>query len=121
MKINHKKHCLTCKTKENLHKVTRSKHADHVNQYYTCRNCARKRLKKYRKLNPEIIRKIVKRYEDKNRLKVKAWIKANNNIKVKKPCEVCGEIKVDMHHDDYTKPLLVRFLCRLHHRQLEAV
>jgi hypothetical protein len=37
-------------------------------------------------------------------------------IKVQ-PCEVCGETKVDAHHDDYSKPLEVRFLCRYHHTQ----
>jgi len=34
---------------------------------------------------------------------------------VRKPCEVCGEIKVDGHHEDYSKPLDVRWLCRVHH------
>lgn len=32
-------------------------------------------------------------------------------------CEVCGSFRVDAHHDDYTKPLEVRFFCRRHHRQ----
>jgi hypothetical protein len=34
---------------------------------------------------------------------------------VRQPCEVCGAAKVDAHHDDYSKPLDVRWLCRLHH------
>lgn len=34
---------------------------------------------------------------------------------IEKPCEICGEIKVDAHHDDYSKPLEVRFLCEKHH------
>lgn len=37
----------------------------------------------------------------------------------KQPCEVCGVIGV-AHHDDYTKPLDVRWLCARHHRQLHA-
>ncbi len=32
------------------------------------------------------------------------------------PCEVCGAEKVDAHHDDYLKPLEIRWLCRKHHR-----
>lgn len=44
----------------------------------------------------------------------------NRGKLVRQPCEVCGEIKVDAHHDDYSKPLEVRWLCRLHHRQHHA-
>jgi len=29
-------------------------------------------------------------------------------------CEVCGA-KAEMHHDDYSKPLRVRWFCRQHH------
>ncbi len=36
----------------------------------------------------------------------------------RKPCEVCGKTKVDAHHDDYTKPRDVRWLCRSHHLKL---
>lgn len=38
----------------------------------------------------------------------------------KQPCEVCGSSRVDAHHDDYTKPLEVRWLCRSHHIRLHT-
>lgn len=34
---------------------------------------------------------------------------------VRQPCEKCGALKVQAHHDDYSKPLDVRWLCIPHH------
>jgi hypothetical protein len=39
---------------------------------------------------------------------------------VRQPCEVCGNPKVDAHHDDYSRPLDVRWLCRAHHNEHHA-
>lgn len=36
------------------------------------------------------------------------------------PCEVCGADKSDAHHDDYSRPGDVRWLCRRHHREHHA-
>ena len=36
---------------------------------------------------------------------------------IPQPCEVCGD-KAQKHHDDYSKPLQVRWLCRWCHTQL---
>jgi hypothetical protein len=37
---------------------------------------------------------------------------------IKGPCEVCGTtIRVQAHHDDYTKPMDVRWLCVKHHNE----
>jgi ribosomal protein S27AE len=35
----------------------------------------------------------------------------------KQPCEVCGSTSVQAHHDDYTRPLDVRWLCVKHHNE----
>lgn len=34
----------------------------------------------------------------------------------RRPCEKCGARKAHAHHDDYDRPLAVRWLCPLHHR-----
>jgi hypothetical protein len=38
---------------------------------------------------------------------------------VRRPCEVCGSSEhVHAHHDDYSKPIEVRWLCAAHHSQV---
>jgi len=46
--------------------------------------------------------------------KVKAALKSGKLIK--HPC-FCGELKVEGHHEDYSKPLDVTWLCPLHHAE----
>lgn len=54
-------------------------------------------------------------------LKYKARTAVNNAIRdgrlKKGPCEECGCLETQAHHDDYSKPLEVRWFCFKHHRQ----
>ena len=57
-----------------------------------------------------------------NRKKVKAHSRVayalKNGIIRKLPCCICGGLKSEAHHEDYSKPLQVDWYCRLHHRQI---
>lgn len=36
---------------------------------------------------------------------------------IQEPCEECGSLDAEAHHDCYDRPMDVRWLCRLHHRR----
>ena len=36
-------------------------------------------------------------------------------------CEICGAVNAQAHHDDYSRPLDVRWLCRTHHKAHEKI
>lgn len=38
------------------------------------------------------------------------------NLLERGACEVCGSAQTDGHHDDYDRPMEVRWLCRKHHK-----
>lgn len=62
------------------------------------------------------------RYRAKNPEKVKAGQLARDAVyagKIKKqPCEICGCLDSQMHHQNYTKPFEVNWLCYKHHRDV---
>lgn len=63
-------------------------------------------------------------WQDRNKKKRKAHISVGNAVRdgrlIKQSCEVCGDQVVDAHHDDYDKPLDVRWLCHAHHNEWHA-
>jgi len=40
-------------------------------------------------------------------------------VLVRQPCERCERVDTQAHHDDYDKPLDVRWLCPPHHREAD--
>jgi len=70
---------------------------------------------KYVELNRDKIRKLTKDYRKNHPNKSKAHGKVAYAVKMgdltRGACEVCGELKAHGHHDDYSKPLDVRWLC----------
>ena len=102
----------------------------HLNK---CKNCAKKDVTKNRWDNIEDKREHdrkrgsrmpydnVKKYRKEHPDRYKANNAVNNAIRdgflFKMPCETCGNEKAVAHHDDYSKPLSVRWLCQAHHKQ----
>jgi ribosomal protein S27AE len=73
----------------------------------------------WRRENPERSAELALAWQKRNPEKRSAHIKVGNAIRsgklVKGLCEVCGSSNVHAHHDDYSKPLDVRWLCPEHH------
>ena len=64
---------------------------------------------------------VVRRMRENHPEKYKAHTRLNNAVRdgkiTRQPCEVCGTNKhVHAHHDDYSKPLDVIWLCAAHHK-----
>jgi len=76
--------------------------------------CKREDVKEYKKM---------KRNRPEEVIKTRARKKANSNIKIPKGklCEVCVKNNAsEKHHEDYSKPLEVKFLCVPCHRKLHG-
>ncbi len=109
------KHLGKCKecTKKDA-RETRKKRIDYYRAYDVERftNDPRRRAENYAKN---------KRNVAANPHKNKARVAVNNAVRdgrLKKfPCEVCGRKDSHGHHDDYGKPLEVRWLCPVHHSE----
>ena len=93
-----------------------------------CRACKGKNdiiySRKYRKEHKETIARKLKEYLKRYPKRYKAMNLANKAIRKgelkRKPCEVCGALKVHAHHEDYSQPLNVKWLCPKHHKELHC-
>lgn len=79
----------------------------------------------YQKANRGLYREALKKFNQKNPTKLRAWTLVRAALvagKLKKePCQVCGCEKVEGHHHDYSKPLEVAWLCKKHHAELHRL
>lgn len=78
--------------------------------------------RQHRKRNAEKYREY-----DRNRDALKKYARAKirnlifKGILIRQPCEKCSLPNAHAHHDDYSKPLEVRWLCPKHHREAHNV
>jgi hypothetical protein len=103
-----------------------------------CKNCVKHRVKKHRRENDSVrdydrwryhnqlnrkerMAQNTKIYRQNNPEKYKAHTMVGNAVRDKKisklPCQVCGDTKSHAHHEDYSKPLDVIWLCAKHHQR----
>ena len=101
----------------------------HLNK---CKKCAKEDSRKNRRAKIETYREYDRNRGNRlSREDIRAmrarhpdWTRAHNAVQkakmsgklAKKPCEICGASFVHAHHEDYSKPLDVIWLCPKHHR-----
>lgn len=71
-----------------------------------------KRMRAYRSSDDE--------HAHRHRVRAKVSKAVKTGKLTRLPCEVCGASKTEAHHDDYSQPLNVRWLCPSHHREHHA-
>lgn len=127
--------CFECKKEKDKNEFYKNNRmpSGYVNK---CRECTKKSVAKHRLNNLDKIRAYdrergnrqssdyLKDCRRKFPNKYRATTMVNNATRSGKlfmePCEVCGAKKTVGHHDDYLKPLNVRWLCQAHHKQWHA-
>lgn len=112
-------HCHEVKSLLEFHQ--NRKMADgHLNQ---CKQCANKASRRRYEEDPEAQVARVEAYRSREPHRYKARSLAYSAVRRgtirREGCEVCGG-KAEMHHDDYAQPLVVRWMCRTHHREMHA-
>lgn len=79
------------------------------------------KMREWRKNNKERHLEFIKNYKRNNPNKATAHLIVKDAIRVgimkRKPCEVCGKENAHAHHEDYSKPLNVIWLCQKHHSE----
>ena len=57
----------------------------------------------------------IKKYPEKFKAQGVVRYAMRKGVLLPQPCEICEDVLVNAHHDDYSNPLQVRWLCRFHH------
>lgn len=85
-------------------------------KYAYCKDCHAEYMRKTRPIHSNL------KPEAKMRANARSYLNVyirRGSIK-KMPCIICGDANSQAHHDDYSKPLEVKWLCRDHHLELHG-
>jgi hypothetical protein len=80
-----------------------------------CKACHAAYTRSWRKLHPLAFDR------EKDNARSYAGVYKRKGKLIPQPCEACADEAVQMHHDDYSKPLEVRWLCAPCHRKFHVV
>lgn len=97
-------------------KANRKWRSSHPQESYAATNKSKSRNpEKYKAIQrkAEIAHK--ERFPERAAARQAVLIAVRSGRLVRQTCEVCGDPQSQGHHDDYSKPLTVRWLCRKHH------
>uniref|UniRef100_A0A6M3Y5N4 Uncharacterized protein n=1 Tax=viral metagenome TaxID=1070528 RepID=A0A6M3Y5N4_9ZZZZ len=117
----HKYRCKDCdkeyrQTNKQRHvdycRIWRHKNAESMKEVYM----------NYRKRNKKAIREKGIKYANENKekrvAKDRAFWAVKKGLLKRKPCIICGDLNAIRHHADYSRPLYVTWLCRIHHAEV---
>lgn len=123
MKDGHVNRCIDC-AKENV-RAARLRNAEHYRAYDKTRAMHPGRVamrRRYQHANPDVISRNKAAWQARNPLKREAHIIVGNALRdglvVRPPCcELCRRsVEVQGHHEDYSAPLWLAWLCTRCHR-----
>lgn len=122
MKDGHSGKCKECTRADVL--ANRAARIEHYRQYDRGRAMRPERVagKKAYSSSPggrvshqAALRRQIEKHPDKYKARVAVGNAVRDGRLQRNPCEVCGDPKSEAHHEDYSKPLNVRWLCNKHH------
>ena len=107
-----------CRNKTTCSKCDQEKELNRTKQAY-CLSCHNEYMRENRLKHSELSP------EQKKKANARAYLNVyiKRGKQSKQPCEICGCNNVQAHHDDYDKPLEVKWLCSPchinHHKQTD--
>jgi hypothetical protein len=110
--------CCRCKVEKALEEFPNNR-SEVLGKHYECRPCfnedCRASYQKRRVDKQAVARAYRLNHPDKYLAHSLLKRAVKRGTLTRQPCQVCGDPKTDGHHEDYTKPLEVQWLCRKHH------